>query len=175
LLGSWMPFAGAAQLVGHFRKVTVSEATVRRVTEKSGEAYVEVQTAQVAVLEQELPPAPEGPAVQQLSVDDALVPVNPVLEIIPTTATVISGDSIEFVATGGVGAHRFSNLSLLSLFSFPQLPEATSILSRGYIPPEPLAVSLTRWRYGTRTATLLLLLSRSRQAPRHHNHCGPRR
>ena len=75
LLGSWMPFAGAAQLIGHFRKVAVSEATVRRATEKSGEAYVEVQTAQVVVLEQELPQAPEGPAVQQLSVDGAMVPV----------------------------------------------------------------------------------------------------
>jgi hypothetical protein len=75
LLGSWMPFAGAAQLIGHFRKVEVSEATVRRATEKSGEAYVELQTAQVAVLEQELPPAPQGPAVQQLSVDGAMVPL----------------------------------------------------------------------------------------------------
>jgi hypothetical protein len=36
---------------------------------------VEVQTAQVVVLEQELPQAPEGPAVQQLSVDGAMVPV----------------------------------------------------------------------------------------------------
>jgi len=75
LLGSWMPFAGTAQLAGHFRKVTVSEATVRRATEKSGEAHVEVQTAQVAVLEQELPQAPEGPAVQQLSVDGAMAPL----------------------------------------------------------------------------------------------------
>jgi hypothetical protein len=75
LLGSWVPFAGAAQLIGHFRKVAVSEATVRRATEKSGEAYVELQTAQVAVLEQELPQAPEGPAVQQLSVDGAMVPL----------------------------------------------------------------------------------------------------
>jgi len=75
LLGSWVPFARAAQLIGHFRKVVVSEATVRRATEKSGEAYVELQTAQVEALEQELPEAPEGPAVQQLSVDGAMVPL----------------------------------------------------------------------------------------------------
>ena len=55
LLGSWMPFAAAAKLVRHFRKVEVSEPTVRRATEQSGAAYVEVQTAQVAELEQELP------------------------------------------------------------------------------------------------------------------------
>ena len=49
-LGSWMPFAEAAKLIGHFRQVVVSEATVRRATEKSGQAYVELQTAQVAAL-----------------------------------------------------------------------------------------------------------------------------
>jgi len=75
LLGSWMPFAAAGKLMGHFRKVAVSAATVRRTTEQRGEAYVELQTAQVAALEQELPQAPEGPAVQQLSVDGAMVPV----------------------------------------------------------------------------------------------------
>lgn len=75
LLGSWMPFAAAGKLMGHFRNVAVSAATVRRTTEKRGEAYVELQTAQVAALEQELPEAPEGPAVQQLSVDGAMVPV----------------------------------------------------------------------------------------------------
>lgn len=75
LLGSWMPFAAAAKLLGHFRKVVVSAATVRRATERSGAAYVELQTEQVEVLEQELPQGPEGPAVQQLSVDGAMVPL----------------------------------------------------------------------------------------------------
>ena len=74
-LGSWMPFAEAGKLVGHFRKVVVSAATVRRTTEKSGEAYVDLQTRQVAELERELPPAPQGPAMQQLSVDGAMVPL----------------------------------------------------------------------------------------------------
>jgi hypothetical protein len=74
-LGSWMPFAEAAKLIGHFRKVGVSEATVRRATEKSGEAYVARQTTEVETLEQELSQAPEGPALQQLSVDGAMVPL----------------------------------------------------------------------------------------------------
>ncbi|MFQ5861426.1 MAG: hypothetical protein ACE5IG_07770 [Dehalococcoidia bacterium] len=74
-LGSWIPFAEGAKLIGHFRKVAVSEATVRRATEKSGEAYVEVQTAQVEILEKEMPEAPQGPALQQLSVDGAMVPL----------------------------------------------------------------------------------------------------
>ena len=75
LLGSWMPFTAGAKLIGHFRKVPVSEATVRRATEKSGQAYVELQTAQVEALEKELPQAPEGSALQQLSVDGAMVPL----------------------------------------------------------------------------------------------------
>jgi hypothetical protein len=75
LLGSWMPFGAAGKLLAHFRKVGVSAATVRRVTERSGEAYVELQREQVEELERELPPAPEGPEVQQLSVDGAMVPL----------------------------------------------------------------------------------------------------
>ena len=75
LLGSWMPFAEAAKFIGHFWKVSVSEATVRRTTEKSGEAYVEVQTAQVETLEKEMPEALQGPALQQISVDGAMVPL----------------------------------------------------------------------------------------------------
>ncbi|MFQ5741934.1 MAG: ISKra4 family transposase [Acidobacteriota bacterium] len=75
LLGSWMPFAEAAKIIGQFWKVSVSEATVRRTTEKSGEAYVEIQTAQVEALEKELPEAPQGPALQQISVDGAMVPL----------------------------------------------------------------------------------------------------
>ena len=75
LLGSWMPFGQAAKTVGHFRKIEVSEATVRRFTERSGQAWVELQTEQAAVLEGETGEGPEGPALQQLSVDGAMVPL----------------------------------------------------------------------------------------------------
>ncbi len=74
-LGTWMPFGEAAKLMGHFRRVDVSEATVRRATEQSGAAYIAVQRAQVAELELELLPSPEGPPLQQLSVDGAMVSV----------------------------------------------------------------------------------------------------
>ncbi len=77
-LGSWMPFAAAVQLIGHFRKVAVSEATVRRATERSGATYVELQTAQVETLEKEMPEAAQGPALQSASggsVDGAMVPL----------------------------------------------------------------------------------------------------
>ena len=75
LLGARIPFRQAARLVGHFRNVEVSEATVRRATEKSGQTQVELQTKEAAALEGELRQAVEGPALQQLSVDGAMVPL----------------------------------------------------------------------------------------------------
>ncbi len=49
--------------------------TVRRLTERARAAYVAVQTAAVMLLERTLPLPPEGPAVQYLSVDGAMVPL----------------------------------------------------------------------------------------------------
>ena len=43
-------------------------------TERAGAAYVAVQTAAGARIERELPAPPEGPRVQYLSVDGAMVP-----------------------------------------------------------------------------------------------------
>ena len=74
-LGAWMPFGRAAEIVSSFRKIEVSEATARRVTEKSGQAYVAMQTEEAAALVAELKEAPPGPALQQLSVDGAMVPL----------------------------------------------------------------------------------------------------
>ena len=75
LLGSWLPFGQAAKNVGHFRQIEVSEATARRVTEKSGQAYVELQTEEAGLLEAEMREATAGPGLQQLSVDGAMVPL----------------------------------------------------------------------------------------------------
>jgi hypothetical protein len=74
-LGTWMPFSPAAEMLSHFTKVDLSESTARRITERAGQAYVEVQAAQLEVLERELPDAPEGPAVELVSVDGAMVPL----------------------------------------------------------------------------------------------------
>ncbi len=70
-----MPFEAAASMLAHFTKVEVGEATARRLTEKAGAAYVEVQREELARLERECPVSPAGPAVQQLSVDGAMVPL----------------------------------------------------------------------------------------------------
>jgi len=74
-LGTWLPFTPAARMLAYFTRVLVSSATARRLTEQAGAAYVAVQTAQVAELESTLPAPPQGPAVQLLSVDGAMVPL----------------------------------------------------------------------------------------------------
>ncbi|MBF6592253.1 MAG: ISKra4 family transposase [Ktedonobacterales bacterium] len=74
-LAAWMPFARAAEQLAFFWGVTVSEATVRRQSEAAGAAYVAVQTATVERLMREQPPAPPGPACQQVSADGAMVPL----------------------------------------------------------------------------------------------------
>jgi hypothetical protein len=74
-LGAWMPFERAAKLLGDCWQVPVSEPTARRWTEAVGAASVAVQTAEVERLERDQPVSPVGPAVQQLSVDGAFVPL----------------------------------------------------------------------------------------------------
>lgn len=74
-LGARITFGPAAEEISQLKKVHVSEPTVRRDTEKAGDAYVEVQTAQLEALERDLPPSPQGPPLQQMSVDGALVPL----------------------------------------------------------------------------------------------------
>ena len=74
-LGTWMPFAHAASEMQYFFHVAVSEASVRRETERSGAAYVAVQEAEAQRLQRELPEAPAGEDKQLLSVDGAFVGV----------------------------------------------------------------------------------------------------
>ena len=74
-LGAKLPFAQAAEEIGRFWGVWVSEDTVRRLTETAGAAYVAVQEAEVADLERTLPEPPRGAAVVQVSADGATVPL----------------------------------------------------------------------------------------------------
>jgi hypothetical protein len=72
-LATWMPFGRA--VAAWYTGMTLSETSVRRLTEAAGRRYEAVQTAQVAVLEQTAPAAPQGPPVQALSVDGVMVPL----------------------------------------------------------------------------------------------------
>lgn len=75
LLGTVAPFERAPALLAFFTGVTVGEETARRVTEAAGAAQVALETAEADRLARELPPPPAGPAVQQLSLDGAMVPL----------------------------------------------------------------------------------------------------
>ena len=74
-LATWMSFVRAGREMAHFTGVQVGGTTVRRLAERAGAAYVAVQTAAVTLLAREMPAPPEGPAVQYLSVDGAMVPL----------------------------------------------------------------------------------------------------
>jgi hypothetical protein len=70
-----MPFERVPAHLRFFTGTTVSIETARRLTEEAGEALVTAETSEVERLERELPEPPEGPAVQQLSADGAMVPL----------------------------------------------------------------------------------------------------
>jgi hypothetical protein len=74
-LGTLLPFAQVPPLMVHFTGVTVSPATVRRLTEAAGAVQEACEAAAVAQIEQELPEPPAGPPVQLLSVDGAMAPL----------------------------------------------------------------------------------------------------
>lgn len=74
-LGSLIPFGQVPALIAHFTGTRVSAASVRRLTEAAGAAQVAVETAAVVHIEQVLPDPAVGPAIQQLSVDGAMVPL----------------------------------------------------------------------------------------------------
>ncbi len=68
-------FERASQELSYLTSTDVPETTVRRLTEAAGKAHVEVQQAETESIRKKRPKAPQGPAVQQLSVDGAMVPV----------------------------------------------------------------------------------------------------
>lgn len=74
-LGTWMPFAQAADLLAEFTQVRVSEPTARRQTEAAGMAAVNLETAAAERILHEYPPPPVGPPRLVVSADGAMVPL----------------------------------------------------------------------------------------------------
>jgi hypothetical protein len=74
-LGTWIPFTHTPGMLDHFVHTQVSEATATRLTERAGAAYEAVQDAQYARLRGEAGPPGQGPPLQQVSVDGAMVPL----------------------------------------------------------------------------------------------------
>ena len=74
-LGAEMPFGRGSEFMEEILGVSVSEATVRRITEESGRAYLAVQEREVERLEREAPLSPQGAPTMLISLDGAMVPV----------------------------------------------------------------------------------------------------
>jgi hypothetical protein len=70
-----MPFERASELLADMQGIRVSPTMSRRSSEAAGAAYVEMQTAEVARLEKDSPPAPKGAEKMQMSADGAMVPL----------------------------------------------------------------------------------------------------
>jgi hypothetical protein len=73
-LGAQLPFEQAVEAAAFFLGVAVSAETARRRTEGAGAALVALETAEAAAVV-DAPTLPAGPAVQQVSVDGAMVPL----------------------------------------------------------------------------------------------------
>lgn len=75
LLSAWMPFGRAVSTLATLLGVQISKASAVRAAETAGAAYVAQQTAEVAVLVRETPPAPAGAARMVVSADGAMAPL----------------------------------------------------------------------------------------------------
>jgi hypothetical protein len=74
-LGTWVPFERLPDLLRQFTGTQLSASTIQRVTEAAGVAAVAVHDQALARLEREVPAPPVAPAVLQVSVDGAMVPL----------------------------------------------------------------------------------------------------
>ena len=75
LLGTVMPFERVPLVADRLLKVPVSAETARRLTEAVGRTRVALEDAEAERLRATLPMPTSGPAVQQLSLDGAMVPL----------------------------------------------------------------------------------------------------
>jgi hypothetical protein len=111
-LGTWMPFARAAGELAWLTQVAVSEATACRLAETAGAAYVAEQEAEQARIEQQAPAPPQGPAVQLLSADGAMVPL--VGGVFAEAKTLAIGTVVAGAAADGSREVRATELSYFS-------------------------------------------------------------
>jgi len=72
-LGSKMPFAQAVEEVWLNQQIKVTESTLRRVTERHGQAAEEIERAEVERLEKEMLPSKATPEQMMISADGAYI------------------------------------------------------------------------------------------------------
>jgi hypothetical protein len=110
-LAIWMPFAQAGKMLESLLGVQISEATVRRLTERAGAAYEAVQTSEAEQSEPEGKASPV-PEKQAMSSDGAYVPlVNGQWAEVRTAGI---GDVPIQTTTSGAEQMKVTNLSYFS-------------------------------------------------------------
>lgn len=125
-LGTKMPFEQAASDLTFFWNVEVDETTVRRYTQAAGAAYVAEQAAELERLERERPPATDGPAVQYLGADGAMVPL-------------VGGEwaEVKTLALGevevGPGTNGLPEAHTSDLSYFSRLADAETFIRQAYV------------------------------------------
>jgi hypothetical protein len=125
-LGTRMPFEQAASELAFFWSVELEQTTLRRYTQAAGAAYVAEQAADLERLERERPPAPDGPAVQYLSADGAMVPL-------------VGGEwaEVKTLAIGAVevrpGDDRLPEAHTTDLTYFSRLANAETFTRQAYV------------------------------------------
>lgn len=126
-LGTCMPFDQVPTMFCFFTGVTVNEDTVRRLTERAGEALVALETTEAATIARNLPPPPAGPAVQQVSVDGAMVPVTggDWVEV----RTVAIGTVERYLDANGESAARSRNISYFSRYATAEVFSQLAIVA----------------------------------------------
>jgi hypothetical protein len=112
--GAHLPFAAAAAFLARLLKIRVTEATLRRTTERTGAAYAAVVEAAVEQLEPSAAPNAPGPERLQVSVDGAMVPLvgGEWAEVKSVAIGVL--DPPQGEAPGGPRAHHLSYWSHLA-------------------------------------------------------------
>ncbi len=123
-LAAHLPFGQVPPLIAHFTGVVIDAETVRRLTEAAGAVQVALETEAVDAIERTLPVPPDGPIVQLLSVDGAMVPLvggtwaevkTLAIGAIPPTTPPVPGEE---PTPGRVSAlSYFSRLAEVGLFS----------------------------------------------------------
>ena len=112
LLGTVMPFERVPLVADRLLRLPVSVETARRLTEQVGRTRVALEDAEAERVRAALPMPTQGPAVQQLSLDGAMVPL--VGGVWAEVKTLALGEVEQTMATDGSTRVRTTALSYVS-------------------------------------------------------------
>ena len=127
-LATWMPFAQAGKMLGDLLGVQVSEATVRRMTERAGAQYEQVQTAEAQQPKAQEPVAPDHPPIVQEK--PVPIPVKQAISSDGAYVPLISGEwaEVRTLAIGDVSSqtrtHGEEQVKVINLSYFSRMTDS---------------------------------------------------